>query len=67
MKIYVLQIEVAILFGINFFSAVTLSQGVFHVNLKFSTALDTNKIKIRIDNGKGERRTYLHLREIKLR
>ena len=39
-----------------FFSAVTLSQRVFHVNLKFSTALDTNKIKIRIDNGRGERR-----------
>jgi thiol-disulfide isomerase/thioredoxin len=39
-----------------FFSASALSQKVFHVSLKFPAGLDTNKIKIRIDNGKGERR-----------
>ena len=34
----------------------TLSQKVFKVNLKFPPELDTALIKIRIDNGKGERR-----------
>ena len=34
----------------------TLSQKLFKVNLKFPPELDTALIKIRIDNGKGERR-----------
>lgn len=39
-----------------FLSVIALSQKVFYISLKFPAELDTGKIKIRVDNGRGERR-----------